>query len=71
MIKTLESDKKVSNTVVDLSIVIPAYNECENIRRLYEAISDVVKSLGLEIELIFIDDGSTDQTFEEFNMQHF
>ncbi|HDH81565.1 MAG TPA: glycosyltransferase [Thermoplasmatales archaeon] len=49
---------------MDYSIVIPVYNEEENIAPLYEKIASVMKNMG-EYEIIFIDDGSTDGTFKK------
>ncbi|MDR1002972.1 MAG: glycosyltransferase family 2 protein [Oscillospiraceae bacterium] len=46
-----------------LSVVIPAYNEEEMIALAAFEISDVLKSNGIEYELIFVDDGSTDGTW--------
>ena len=45
-----------------ISVVIPIYNEEENIALLYDELSEVMKSLGRAYELIFVDDGSTDST---------
>lgn len=47
-----------------ISIVIPLYNEEENIESLYVSLREVVKTLDRETEIIFIDDGSTDGTFQ-------
>lgn len=47
-----------------LSIVIPAYNEEESIPELTEWIFRVVESANIETEVLFIDDGSTDETWE-------
>ena len=47
---------------VDLSVLVPAYNEVENLPRLYEAVTDALAALGLSYELIVVDDGSTDGT---------
>lgn len=47
---------------MDISIVIPVYNEEENIRPLHEALKKVMDALGREYEIIFVDDGSTDGT---------
>ncbi len=47
-----------------ISIVIPAYNEEENIPILYEKLRSVLEGLGREYEVIFVDDGSTDGTWE-------
>jgi len=47
-----------------ISVVVPLYNEEENIYPLYESISTEVKSLGISFEIIFVDDGSTDRTLQ-------
>lgn len=49
---------------MDLSIVVPVYNEEENIPYLYEQLTAVLDPLGLEYEIICADDGSTDRSFE-------
>lgn len=49
---------------IDVSIVIPLYNEIENIASLYEKILPVVISMERHTEIIFVDDGSTDGTFK-------
>ncbi len=46
-----------------LSIIVPLYNEEESIIPLYTAIQGTVESLGLEYEILFVDDGSRDKTF--------
>ena len=48
-----------------ISFVIPAKNEERSISLLYSQIVDEVKKLRKSYEIIFIDDGSTDSTFEE------
>lgn len=48
---------------IDLSIIVPLYNEEDNVRPMYEAVRDAVRPLGLRAELIFVDDGSKDGTF--------
>jgi len=48
---------------MDLSIVIPVYNEAENVKPLYRELRDVLSQLHNEWEVIFVDDGSTDGTF--------
>ena len=50
---------------VDVSLVIPLYNEIENISTLHEAILPVLSSLEKDTEIIYVDDGSTDGTFEQ------
>ncbi|MHA1302641.1 MAG: glycosyltransferase family 2 protein [Candidatus Heimdallarchaeaceae archaeon] len=45
-----------------LSIVIPVYNEEENVQSLHEELSTVLLNLGQKYEVIYVDDGSTDNT---------
>ncbi len=47
-----------------VSIIVPAYNEEENIKPLISAVDSMIKESGLECELIIVDDGSTDKTYE-------
>lgn len=47
-----------------LSIVVPVYNEEENVRPLYEKIREVCESIGKTYEVLFVDDGSQDNTFD-------
>ena len=49
---------------MDFSVVIPVLNERENIAEMVVALKDVLEALPGEYEIIFIDDGSTDGTFE-------
>jgi len=50
--------------MIDLSIVVPLYNEEQSVRPLYDAISSATASLDMELEFIFVDDGSRDNTFK-------
>ncbi len=52
---------------MDISVVIPAYNEEENIIILYKGLKHVLDSLNKEYEIIFVDDGSTDHTFRNIS----
>jgi glycosyltransferase involved in cell wall biosynthesis len=45
-----------------ISIVVPLYNEEENVRELHGRLKEVLEQLGSEYELIFVDDGSSDRT---------
>ncbi len=47
---------------VELSAVIPVYNEVENVAALYEELSFSLKAIGRPYEIIFVDDGSSDGT---------
>jgi undecaprenyl-phosphate 4-deoxy-4-formamido-L-arabinose transferase len=46
-----------------LSIVVPVFNGAGTLPRLYDEIQDVVAAMGLDAEVIFVDDGSTDQSW--------
>jgi glycosyltransferase involved in cell wall biosynthesis len=45
-----------------LSIVVPFYNEEENIHRMYGRIVDAIEPLAVPFEMVFVDDGSKDRT---------
>lgn len=47
-----------------MSIVIPVYNEEESILPLYQSIREACDPLGKPYEVIFVDDGSSDKTFD-------
>ena len=48
----------------ELSILIPLYNEEESLPELYQKITAVLIKLNKSYEIVFIDDGSTDRSFE-------
>lgn len=47
-----------------LSIIVPLYNEQESIRPLYAAIVQALGDIGSTFEMVFVDDGSSDDTAE-------
>ena len=47
---------------MDLSIIVPLYNEEDSVTPLYEAIVKSVDRMGLNYEMLFVDDGSKDTT---------
>jgi glycosyltransferase involved in cell wall biosynthesis len=49
---------------MDISIVIPLYNEDESLPELHDWIKRVMESHQYSYELIFVDDGSTDRSWE-------
>jgi len=53
-----------AETSETLSIVIPVFNEEANIVPLCERLFPVLKKIGKPFEVIFVDDGSTDGTFD-------
>ncbi len=55
---------------MDVSVVIPILDEVENIKPLYAALSSVMEKLGKSYEIIFVDDGSTDGSFDVLRRLH-
>jgi glycosyltransferase involved in cell wall biosynthesis len=53
-----------------LSVVIPVYNEKASISHLYRELSKVLKRMDKSYEVILVDDGSRDGTFEELLKVH-
>ena len=51
----MEENKKIS-------VVVPIYNEEGNVKELHSRILEACRGLGLEFEIIFVDDGSSDNT---------
>lgn len=49
---------------MDLSIIIPLYNEEESLKELYDWLKKVLEKQGYSYEIIFIDDGSTDKSWD-------
>ena len=47
-----------------LSVVVPVYNEVDNLPQLYEAVTGQLDRIGLPYELIFVNDGSHDPSLE-------
>ncbi|HKW03146.1 MAG TPA: glycosyltransferase family 2 protein [Vicinamibacterales bacterium] len=47
----------------ELSVVIPIYNEAPNLEPLYRELADTLTGWGHPYELIFVDDGSSDESF--------
>jgi glycosyltransferase involved in cell wall biosynthesis len=54
----------------EVSIVIPVYNEAENILPLYAALKPALMKLGRRWEVVFVDDGSTDATYVRLKQLH-
>jgi dolichol-phosphate mannosyltransferase len=53
-----------------LSLIIPLMNEAENLRPLYDRLVAVGRALALELEILFVDDGSTDGSAEAIAELH-
>ncbi len=52
------------NAFLDLSIVVPVFEEAESLPILHEEIGQAIAPLGLRHEIIFVDDGSRDRSWE-------
>ncbi len=50
-----------------LSVIIPAYNEHENIKNTASVVSGILKEAGIGYEIVFVDDGSRDDTWERIS----
>jgi len=50
------------NHKIDISVVVPVYNEEDNLPVLIPQIAEVLRPLGKTYEMIFVDDGSTDRS---------
>jgi len=48
-----------------LSILVPVFNEAENIAPLIEELGEVIRSLQVPCEAIFVDDGSRDDSWTD------
>ncbi len=53
---------KTNENTFDLSIIIPLYNEEENFIELYGELNSVLKNIDISYEILFINDGSSDNT---------
>jgi glycosyltransferase involved in cell wall biosynthesis len=49
---------------VDVSVVVPVFNEAPNLERLHQEFTGALRALGRPYELILVDDGSSDGSFE-------
>jgi glycosyltransferase involved in cell wall biosynthesis len=59
--------KLITYDANSISVIFPCYNEQDNIFRVYESASKVLKNMGIDYQIIFVDDGSTDLTAQIAN----
>jgi glycosyltransferase involved in cell wall biosynthesis len=52
------------NGGLEVSVVVPIYNERENVSLLHQRVQETLDALGRTWELVLVDDGSTDGSFE-------
>ena len=60
--KTAVSPTFTTNPL-DISVVIPLYNEEESIPLLYQKVTDALEGYGRPYEIVIVDDGSSDNSF--------
>ena len=53
-----------------LSLVVPCYNEAENVALFQDAVIEAFAGCGYDYEIVFIDDGSKDATFHNLKKLH-
>jgi dolichol-phosphate mannosyltransferase len=58
----LSDQEQQPKAPVTLSIVVPLYNEADNLEELYNRLGQVLESTGVTYEIIFVDDGSNDRS---------
>src|SRR5882672_6062130 len=56
--------RMASDSPIQYSVVVPFFNEQENIPPLYMKLTEVMDGLGEPYELVFVDDGSKDESFK-------
>jgi len=56
--------------VPELSIVVPMHDEAANVEPLYDELIETLAGMEQSAELIFVDDGSTDETFDRLREVH-
>jgi glycosyltransferase involved in cell wall biosynthesis len=60
----MDSSNQLNRNPIDCSVVVPLYNEAPVVNELYSRLTKTMSETGLYYELVFIDDGSTDNTLE-------
>lgn len=60
----------MTDDLVELSVVIPVYNEEESLEPLYGALRTALEGLGTSYEIVVVDDGSIDGSFEVLKKLH-
>jgi glycosyltransferase involved in cell wall biosynthesis len=63
----LLASKEGQSHGIDLSIVVPMYDEAENVQPMHAALTQTLDDLGLDYEIIVVDDGSTDGTYDRLS----
>ena len=56
-------NKGLDTNTVHFSVIVPVFSEAENLEELHKRLSIVMKNLRKHYEILFVDDGSTDDSF--------
>ncbi len=64
------TNQKNKDPVLQLSIILPVYNEEDNIVELHNEIVEVLDKMEGKSEIIYVDDGSKDSTLEKLRQLH-
>ncbi len=54
----------MTEITLDLTVAAPCYNEAESLRELHRRVREACESMGLRWELVLVNDGSTDETWQ-------
>lgn len=68
--KETETANSLSGSKIEISVVIPVYNEEDNVWPLYDNLEPVLLKLGRNYEVILVDDGSKDGTYNKLRQLH-
>lgn len=60
----MDMEEKETKEALDISVVVPLYNEDESLPELYAWIERVMNAHGFSYEVIFVNDGSTDRSWD-------
>ena len=70
MDKIIEHDQKLLTDKLDLTVVIPLFNEVDSLQELMNQLSGAIQPLDIKYEIIFVDDGSKDGSVELLKKFH-
>ncbi|MEG3858162.1 glycosyltransferase family 2 protein [Microcoleus sp. herbarium12] len=61
-LEKLAEQQAATKVILDVSVVVPVYNEVESLPHLIEAIASAIQPSGLSYQIICVDDGSSDNS---------
>lgn len=60
----MNTPNAIKENAPEISVFLPVYNEAENLAPMHEKITDSLRTLGKTAEIIYVDDGSTDDSLK-------